>query len=158
MYAHTFYYDAPSRNAAVSMSSMPYILLHRSTTSFYACVWLPFCWASVHFLIDHRCSHMSSSIFSYRATLKEGEHAFLCIPCLPNIFNSRFWRKGLEHGQLKLIYAPVMVNTGFGLHQYNPHMNIMRVRGNEVALVTSHALCGNLGQRFIWRQTCLLFF
>lgn len=103
----------------------------------------------------HHCGYMSSSIFSYTATLNAGEHAFLCIPCLPNIFNSRFWREGLE---LKHKYAPVMANTGFGLHQYNPHMNIMRVRGNEVALVTSHALCGNLGQCFIWRQTCLLFF
>lgn len=145
-----FYYDVPSRNPDVSVFSMPHILLHGNSSNF--CVWLPFSWVSAHFLIDHCCSYMSSSIFFfYKAILKDGEHAFLCMPFLSNIFNSRFWRKGLEHGQLKHKYAPVMVNTGFGLHQYNPHTNIMQVRGAEVDLLTSHALCRNLGQCFIWR-------
>lgn len=147
------YYDVPPRIPEVSM---PHFLLHRGLTNF--CVWLPFCWVSVYFLIHHCCNYMSSSIFSCKAILKEGEYAFLCTPSLPSVFNSRLWIKGLKHGQLKHKYAPVMVNTGFGLHQYNPHTNIMRVRGAEIDLVTSHALCGNLGQRFIWRQTCLLFF
>lgn len=151
-----FYDDVPSRNPDVSVFSIPHILLHRSSIIF--CVWLPFSRVSAHLFINHCCSYMSSSIFFYKAILKEEEHAFLCILSLSNIFNSRFWRKGLEHGQLKHKYAPVMVNTGFGLHQYNPHTNIMQVRGAEVDLVTSHALCGNLGQCFIWRQTCLLFF
>lgn len=79
----------------------------------------------MHFLIDHHCSYMSSSIFFTRVTLKEGEHAFLCIPYLPNYFNYRFWRQGLEHDQLKLKYAPVMANEGFSLGQYNPNMKIM---------------------------------
>lgn len=145
------------QNPEVSMFSMPHLLLHRSSINFYACVWMLLFWVSAH-LTDHCCIYKSSSIFSYRATLKEGEHAFICIPCLPNIFKSRFWGKGLKHDQLKHKYAPVMVNTGFGLHQYNPHMNLMQVRGAGVDLITSHALCRNLGQCFIWRQTCLLFF
>lgn len=124
-YMHTFYYDAPTRHPEVSMSSKPHSLSYHTLSYqlLYLCLTATMTAISqekghfsghlfVHFLIDHHCSYISSSIFSKRVALKEGEHAFLCIPYLPIFFNCRFSRKGLKHDQLKLKICP-----GYGQHR-----------------------------------------